>query len=437
MDINQRIKAIQETRGRVWNEAQGFLADLEGVEMNAEQRTQWERYNVRLDELQADGEELIKRAETEQERAQVREAQSIAFGAEPDDETERRNLNADLRDWIRGEKRMSTHDFESGRPVNAISANLRGVQRERDLLRMGATPEEVRALAWDTGSVASAVPTLFDRTLYEVMEESIAAFKMPLRRMSTDSGAPMDVPKVTAHAIATQVAGQGTTLAGTDPTFGKTTLTPVKYGELITIASEVVSDTGVDIVSWVARDIGRAVGRRLDTADMAKITAAAFTGAAGTMATGGSLVGPTFSNLVSTEFSVNDEYRSSQAAGWLFRDATAGVIRSLRDGAGGTEGAPLWQPNLTGGLSGFNRPSTLFGYPVFTDPNIASMATNAKIAFFGDWSSFYFRTVGELMVERNDSVGFTTDTVAFRGKWRGDAAAADLTAINFMAQRIA
>lgn len=436
MSVEQRIKAIQEERGRVWNEAQGFLESLKGAEMAGEERAQWERYNARLDQLEVDGQDLIKRYDLENERAATREAQGIAFG-EPNEQRELQTTAADLRSWIRGEKRMSATDFESGSSVNGIYSDFSRVQKERDLVRMGASPEEVRALAWDTGSVASAVPTLFDRYLYEILEETVAAFRMPMRRLNTDSGAPMDFPKVTAHAIATQVAGQGTAFAGTDPTFGKLTLTPVKYGELVKLSDEVVNDTGVDIVEFVARDIGRAVGRRVNEAVMARVNAAAFTGSAGTVATGGSLIGPGYNSLVDLEYAINDEYRASSSVAWLIRDKTAASIRKLRDGAGGTEGAPLWQPSLTGGLAGFRTPPTLFGYPVYTDPSIASMGSNAKIAYFGDWSSFFFRTVGgNVLVERNDSVGFATDEVFFRGKLRADAGAQDLTAISLLKQSV-
>ena len=439
MSLEQRIAAIQKERGQVWHQANTFLDEINkrsDPRMNEEERTQWQRYNEDLDQLEADGDELVQRHELETERGQVREAQGIVFG-EPNESRELQTTAADLRSWIRGEKRMDATDFEGGGRVNGIYSDFSRVQRERDLVRMGASPDEVRALAWDTGSVASAVPTLFDRYLYEVMEESVSAFRMPMRRINTDSGASMEFPKVASHAIATQVAGQGTTIGGTDPTFAKLTLTPVKYGELIALADEVVNDTGVDIVEFVARDIGRAVGRRVNEAVMATVNAAVFTGAAGTASTGGSLIGPTFSNLVDVEYSINDEYRSASSVAWLFRDKTTGSIRKLRDGAGGTEGAPLWQPSLTGGIAGIRTPSTLFGYPVFTDPSIASMASNAKIGYFGDWSSYFFRTVGgNVLVERNDSVGFATDQVYFRGKMRAASGAQDLTAINLLKQSV-
>jgi HK97 family phage major capsid protein len=254
---------------------------------------------------------------------------------------------------------------------------------------------------------------------------------MPTTRIVTASGEPMDFPKVASHAVATQVSGQGTTLAGTDPTFAKLTLTPVKHGELVKIASEVVTDSGIDIVGFIARDIGRALGRQVNAVEMAVLVASAFAGTGGTVATGGSLVTPDYDDLVNLQYSIVDAYRNGNA-GWLMKDSTAGTLRKLRDGAGGTEGAPLWQPSTQTGIAGQVQPDTLLGFPVFTDPAVAAQGSNARVVFFGDWSAYYLRLVGDPIIERNDSVGFATDEVYFRGKWRADSGAQDTTAINLL-----
>jgi HK97 family phage major capsid protein len=95
----------------------------------------------------------------------------------------------------------------------------------------------------------------------------------------------------------------------------------------------------------------------------------------------------------------------------------------------------MWQPSQTVGIAG-GAPDTLLGYPVFTDPNMASCASNAKVAVFGDWSSYYFRSVGSVALERDDSVRFSTDEAAFRGKWRVDGDVVDLTALNLLKQSV-
>ena len=110
-------------------------------------------------------------------------------------------------------------------------------------------------------------------------------------------------------------------------------------------------------------------------------------------------------------------------------------MRKLRDGNGGTLGAPLWSPSQTQGIQGA-EPGRLLGYPVFTDARMAPCASNAKVMVFGDWSAYYLRQVGPLVVERDDSVLFQTDEVAFRSKWRLDSDIVDLTALNLLKQSV-
>lgn len=427
----QRADALLETRAKVAHEMEGFLVDLKGREMSAEEREKFDRYTERIDGLAREVDELIQRERNEHEAGLVREAQSAAFGRDVDEDAERVDMNQRIMRWARGEERMSVRDYDN-KLVNGFQTNITAVMRERELLRQGATPDEVRAIVWDTGSSASVVPTILDRRLYEVLEANISALRMPVTRVVTASGEPMDFGKVVTHAVATQVAGQGTTFAGTDPTFGKLTLTPTKYAELIEVNNDVLTDNGVDLTTFLARDLGRAVGRRVNQAIAEAMIGGAVTGSGGTVATGGSLITPDYEDLINLQYSVNDAYRESGSAGWLAKDSTAGTLRKLRDGAGGTEGAPIWQPSTQTGISGQRQPDTLFGHPFWTDPNVAAQGSNAKILFFGDWNGFYARFVGDPIIERNDSVGFKEDDVYFRGKWRAAGGYQDLTAVNLL-----
>jgi HK97 family phage major capsid protein len=441
VDVRAHVIALNETRARVVSELNGVLDETAGRERSAEEAQKVARLDARIDEIDVEVREFVDREKRETEAAALREAQSKAFGREPDDNKQVKNANQELRLWLRGEKRLEVVDFETGKRSNGIQTNVRAVMREKELLRAGASPEEVRALAWDTGSVGSTVPTEFDRRLYEVMEANIAALRMPTTRLTTDSGANMEFSRVNAHGIATQVAGQGTALAGTDPTFNKLTLGSFKFGELVKIASEVVSDSGVDIVGFVARDVGRAVARKIDAEIVSgAVVADSMMGGivgAGTISTGGSLINPTYDKLIDLVYSVNDAYRTGGNAAWLTRDSTAGTLRKLRDGAGGTEGAPLWQFSLTNGIAGAGQPDTLMTYPVFTDPNVASLASDARILAYGDWNGYYLRTIGAgPIVERDDSRFFDTDESAFRGKWRVDGGYQDLTAVNIMKRSV-
>lgn len=429
------LNELETSRLRVWNEAQNWLLDLKGREMNAEEAVQWQRYNSRIDHLADEAQRVRDQNDNQRIAGTIREAEGQAFGREPEARPENQDLVANLRSWVRGESRMRAID-DDGKPVNGFRTNIMRVMHERELARMGASPEELRALAWDTGNVASAVPTILDRALYEVLEANVAALRMPTYKVTSESGEPWELAKVSSHAVATQVAGQGTTLAGTDPGFGKTSLVPIKYAELIKVASEVITDNGVNLVAFLARDIGRAVGRKVNEAIVAQMVGGVVVGSGGTVSTGGTLITPSYDHLVNLIYSVNDAYRNSTSAAWLSRDSTAGTLRKLRTGAGGTEGDILWQPSVQTGISGQRQPDQLLSYPFFTDPGVASMASNNKILFFGDWNGFILRTVGDVLVERNDSVGFATDEVWFRGKWRADGEYQDLTAVNLLKQSV-
>jgi len=426
MDIRAHVIALNEDRARVVSELRADLDATQGRERNQEEIAKIAKLDARIDAIDVEVREFVTRETRETEAAALRESTMKVFG---EANTTRAAVSADqyLREWAQG------------RQSGELVVDLRGAQREREMLRHGASADEIRALAWDTGSAASLVPTTLARTLYEYMEASNSLFRAPTTKVYTAGGETMVFPRVGAHAIATQVSGQGTAFAGTDPTFAKMTLDAFKYGELVKVSSEVLSDSGIDIASFLGRDMGRALGRKTATDFVTGSGAGqpnglmSALGGSGTIVTGGSLITATVEKLIDLQFSVADEYRNGGSAGWVMKDSTAGTLRKLRDGAGGTVGAFLWEPSLTNGIQG-GTPDRLLGFPVYTDSNVAAQGSAAKSIAFGDLSAFYIRVVGNTTIERDDSVGFATDEVFFRAKLRVDSDLIDATALNVIAQ---
>ena len=97
-------------------------------------------------------------------------------------------------------------------------------------------------------------------------------------------------------------------------------------------------------------------------------------------------------------------------------DSTVGKIRRIKD----TTNQYIWQPGLVG-----NATDTILGKPVFTDPNMAATALNAKSVVFGDISRYYVRKVKGIRFERSDEVQFKEDVVTFKAVIRGDGGVAD------------
>jgi HK97 family phage major capsid protein len=102
------------------------------------------------------------------------------------------------------------------------------------------------------------------------------------------------------------------------------------------------------------------------------------------------------------------------------------TLRKLRDGSGGAgTGQYLWQPSMQAGV-----PDTLAGYPVFTDPAMTALTTNAlKGLAFGDWNKgLAVRIAGGVRVERSADFAFSSDLDTFRFIVRADSRIVDAAA---------
>lgn len=409
MDIRSHVIALNEDRARVVEQLRSELDYTAGRERTAEEAQKIARLDARIDEIDAEVREFVARETREREAASLREQTLSVFGEARTANREARQIDA-LRSWLAD-------------PRGEFEVDIQRAMKERQMLRAGASPEEIRALAWDATSGSLVVPTTMARSLFDLLEANIAAFRIGATQMNTSTGENMQLPRLQAHGIGTQVSGQGTTIAGTDPTMNRVNLNVFKYGQLVRVSNELVSDAAFDIASWLGGDIGYALGRVVDadlivgtgTNEPVGMTVLAGAGTNAPIKTGGSLIAPTVEKFIDLQYSVADTVRARGS--WLMHDSTAGSIRKLRDGAGGTVGAFLWEPSVFNGIQG-GAPDRFLGNPVYTDLNCASAGSNAILATFGDFSEYVLRTVGNPVIESDTSRYFDTDEVGFRGKWR-------------------
>lgn len=457
MDMREHVIALNERKIKINKEQQDFIDDAikrhPGEPFSAEESQTIARMDADIDAITTEVRSFVEREESAKKDAALREAHASVFGANALEEAEKtqadgiRSWMQSTRNWFAGNERRNEDRDDNGNVTgkNATAFNLAGAQRRHELIRQGIDPnsDEARALLWDTGSIASGVPTLVHDQVYQYMTAGIAALRMPTTKIQSTSGAPIKFPRVNAHGIATQVIAQGTAIGGTDPTFLAVQLDAYKYGQLLQLSNETITDEGFDVLGFVSSNMARAVAEVID-ADLIAGTGsgepqgmmtAAVVGSGGTIGTGGSLITPTYESLIDVVYGVNDRYRNSNSVAWLMKDATAGNLRKIRDGAGGTVGQPIWQMSPWQGLN-TRQPDTLLGYPIYTDPNVASLASSNQIAAFGDWSAYYVRMVGDFVLERSDEYAFNTDLVTFRAKQRIDGDYLDLTAVTRLRQAV-
>jgi HK97 family phage major capsid protein len=310
---------------------------------------------------------------------------------------------------------------------------------------MGGRGGELRAILGDSGTSGGSVtiPTTVASTVYAYMTASVAMRRMNTTIITTQSGNQINFPKVSTHGVATQIATQNTAFAGTDPILTQMQLNAYDAGQLTAVSNDLLEDSGVDLLGFIGRQLGRSIGQLtaqwyVTGTGSSQPQGVMTLGGAGTVATGGSLIlgpsGQVLEKLIDVQYSVADSYRVNGAE-WLMRDLTGATIRKIRDGAGGTVGQFVWQPSPTVGLIG-GQPDTFLGDPVYFDPNVASMASDAKVIAYGDFSAYYIRDVSGFRLERSDDLYFDKNQVAFRGLLRTDGDCIDANAINVLHQAV-
>lgn len=408
---DKTVSGLTEARNRAWNEAKAIMdrAADETRAPSAEERAATDKAFADIDAIDAQIKGLTDRARIEAESDVARAEWGKIIHPDVVESAEARSNNA-FDQFLRGQSSQRSWDVD-----------FRAVANEKRAIRSGARGTEFRDLVVGTATAGgNTVPTSFVRALYDFLEVFSGMRRTNATIITTAGGEKLEFPKVTTGGTAVLTA-EGSAIAENDPTFGKMTLDAFKYGQLLQYSFELAQDTGVDLLGFAARDFGRALGRATDTAYVLGTGSNEPQGimtAAGTGTTGGTgvLGVPTFDDLITMVYSVNEEYR--QGAQWLMRDATAAAIRKLKD----NDGQYLWQPSQQVGT-----PDRLLGFEVVTDPNVAATGVDANSLAFGDFSTFYIRDVGAVRIERSDDFAFANDLATWRGVLRTDSDLIDLT----------
>jgi HK97 family phage major capsid protein len=399
------IKALIESRATAWESAKALndtvleaKRDFTGEEQESYARhmADMDAKDVRIKELQ----DLSARNESySEQRAKYDGVVNDPTAGRPDPE-------AAFVSFFRGEG------------PSAMEVSMAGLRVRTD--RKSGTWELRDLTVGSAAGGGATVPAGFRAQLYEHLIQNTAIRQTNVTVLQTDSGENLTMPKTISFGTAA-VVGEGTALAEADPAFGTTILGAWKYGQLIQVTNELLTDTAVDLLSFVARDAGRALAFATGTAYSTGAGTTSPLGvfvAAGTGVTGGTgVVGvPTGDNLIDLFYSVNPAYRANSF--WFMADGTIATVRKIKD----TTNQYLWQPGLQDG-----EPDRLLGKPVVNAAFAPAIGTGLKSIAFGDFSAYYIRDVASIRFERSDEFAFDKDLVTFRSIMRTDGRLHDLT----------
>jgi HK97 family phage major capsid protein len=236
--------------------------------------------------------------------------------------------------------------------------------------------------------------------------------------LNTTSGENLVIPTVTATSTSGSVAA-GSAISESNPTFSSITLGAEKYGALVQVAQELVTDAGFNITSYIAQQLGTSLGLKANSVLTDKLVSAA-----GSVVTGGTGVGgaASYENLIDLVYGIADGARVLPNLGWQMGKSAIAAARKLKDGAGNY----IWTDSAVPGQA-----ATLLGYPVFENPNLPAVATGAKSVLFGHQASFKTRIAGGIRVDQSADYAFNTDTVTYRGLIRLDGGLTHATHIGY------
>ena len=387
------VKRLVEKRAVAWEQAKDLLdvATLENRDLTAEESAQFDRINADIDALDS-------RAKTV--------------------------LDVEARERAITESRSAL-----GLPQDFTPAEIRQAETDAQIIRSIALGER-RSASFEhrdvlSSSTGAPVPTNFyDRLVEQLVIQGPMLDGNVVTILTTDSGNNLQVPRQSGFT-ASAITSEGSSISESDPTFSAfITLGAFKYAATLQLSREVVEDSGINLLDFIARQAATGMGTAVNaglttgtgTTQPKGIVAASTLGVTGGTGVAGV---PTADNLIDLVYSVGSPYRR-RGASWQMRAATLGAIRKLKD----TTNQYIWQPSLQVG-----QPDNLLGFPIYENPDVAATGTAAKSVIFGDASSYFVRQVRGIEVARDDSIGFVSDLITFRITWRGDGNLPDTAAV--------
>ena len=371
--MSEFLNGMVEERQKLWHEAKAIIdiAEAEGRSLSGEEEAKYQAISADLDKKAEFIDEARSRAERE-DRAAAVAAQTRVTTPEVKNTDE-----AILRSMVNG----GGHEFRSITP----------------------------------SSTGSPVPTSFYNKVIE-----LARLTGPMLQTSTvlntASGEALQIPSLGSYSAAT-VKAPGAAIDTNEPVFNSfTTLNAYKYSGLISVARELMTDAGVDLMGFIATEVGNALGYAVNTGltvGTGTVQPTGVTTVAGSGITGGTGVAGAFTadNIFDLIYSLDGALRQKNTFGLQMNAKSIAAVRKLKD----NYGRYLFDPALSA-----EKRDLIGGYQVFENPAMADPAVGAKSIIAGDLSAYYVRSVGGVRLDRSDDYAFGSDLTTFRFTFRVD-----------------
>ena len=379
--MSEYLKRQTELRVNAWEEAKTLLdaAATEGRDLTGEEQVIYERISEDMENRARVIEQMTK----DEERAQRLDAVAANVRTDEEPAPADEDDTAALRSLLRGEKR-----------------SLEFVER-RDVLK--------------TNAGAPVATSFYDQVILKA--RLIGPMLSVSTTINTAGGENLQIPVLSTYSAST-VAAEAGAIGESDVAFGTfITMSAHKYSYLTQVSREMVEDSGVDILRFIADNVGQGIGYNVNTkltlgtggaVEPKGIVAASTLGVTGSTAVSGAF---SADNLIDLAYSVDGAARMLPGAAYMMNGKSIGATRKLKD----TAGNYVFSPSLAVGV-----PDTLLGFPLYENPAMADAGTAAKSVIFGHVPSYYVRSVGGIKVDTSSDFAFSTDLITIRCLYRLD-----------------
>lgn len=360
--------------------------------------------------------EEIRANLTEQIREVIDSAEAEGRGLDSEELQKIDRIEADIRradEAIDVAKRNEERRLEASVAargfIPAVAEERSSVEILRDLgVRGGSHTFEKRATLVPSDNT---VPKSFYDSVFDV-----ARLVGPMLDVSeiinTSTGEDLRIPILTAYSSATLTAA-GSALTDDEPSYSSFVLGAKKYGLLISVADELVTDAGFNIEGHLAEQAGNGIGFAVNealtngtgTTEPTGVITAAATGVNGT-ATDGSFDAD---DLITLQYTLDGAARRLPGVAYMANGNSIGRMRRLKD----DQGAYLYTVNV-------GAPDVFAGYEVVENPAMSSVGSAVNSVAFGHLPSYKVRMVGGLDVATSADYAFNKSVQTYRFQMRLD-----------------
>lgn len=398
--MTMKLHELKQKRNTIAIDMRAIHEKVGDGVMTEEQRTQWNKAQTELENLDAQ----IQREE---------QLRSLDQDLVDDNEQEQRGQQQNNPETEQAERRNQAFDRFLRCGFGELTAEER--QAVKELRAQGTSPDEKGGYT---------VPTQMLNKIVDQMK-AYGGIASVAQILSTSTGQDITWSTSDGTDEEGELLGENTAASEQDVEFGTAILGAKKLSsKIIRVSNELLQDSGVNIEAYLGGRIAQRIGRG-EAKYLVKGTGtgsplqpkgldASVTGTIDASATFG------WKDINALQHALDPAYRNGPKFRLAFNDDTLKNLKEMED----AQKRPLWLPSIAG-----VAPSTILGMQYVVDQAIDKMESGKKFIFCGDFDRFILRRVTYMTLKRLVERYAEYDQTAFLAFHRFDCVLEDTSAI--------